>query len=151
MTIDDRILINQLAQRTVDIETGIRWFESLAPEPVEGNSSKRAALQEICYFIAQSHPRPDEISAAIGKSGLKKSVTPCVLLAKDGDPRMHLAKIASLPDPELLRSFRLLIALLGVSDARRRREELPGRCNHWWHLDLSNEDVLRAIRRDFGP
>jgi len=140
MRIDDQILLNQLAQGVVDAREGERWFNSL------GEGEKRRALQDLNFMILNAKLRSDDAPAAIAKSGLKPTYTPCVLLQKGA----QLGKIANLPESELPKAFVLLVALLGVCDERRRREKPLDTGNHWWHRDLSDPTVIALIRREFG-
>ena len=45
----------------------------------------------------------------------------------------QLAKIINLPPDERVKAFRLLVALLGVADDRRRRRFCADGCGHAWH------------------
>jgi hypothetical protein len=71
------------------------------------------------------------------------------LLTK-GEVRSQLAKIADLPENELHKAFRLLVALLGVCDRRRRQEKPLNTQNHWWHRDLTDPEVIRDLKEKFG-
>ncbi len=143
MDIDNQILLNQLAQGLSDIREGGVWFIALE------ENERRAALRELNFMIAQASPRNEDVANAITKSGLKTTYTACVLL-KTGEMRERLAKIANLPENELLKAFRLLIALLGVCDGRRRVEKPLDTVNHWWHRDLNDPKVIALIRQEFG-
>ncbi|NRA69270.1 MAG: hypothetical protein HRU19_32670, partial [Pseudobacteriovorax sp.] len=67
---------------------------------------------------------------------------------RDGHITMAMEKICTLPENEREKSFKLLVSLLGVSDGRRRSEEVY--CNHWWHRDLSDDEVVRDILNKGG-
>lgn len=97
-------------------------------------------------FILQAKPKPEDVTAAIAESQLKPTLTPCVLIAKP-NLRVQLARLATLPEFELLRVFRLLIKLLAAADGRRRKEQPLDHTNHWWHRDLSDPDVVNHIKR----
>ncbi len=141
MEIDELILIHQLAQGLIDTDAGERWFVSL------GTAEKTAALRDVNFMIANASPRREDIPKAIEKSGLKTTSTPCVLL-RSGEVRTQIAKIANLPENELLKAFRLLLALLGVCDLRRRTEKPLDIRNHWWHRDLKDPAVISEIRHE---
>jgi hypothetical protein len=143
MNIDEQILLNKLAQGLADLKEGEGWFTSL------GERERRDVLRDLNFMILNASPQSADVTEAIVNSALKPTFTPCVLLSK-GEIRQQLAKIANLPEGELQKSFRLLIALLGVSDARRRRERPLDTVNHWWHRDLSDPNVIEAIRREFS-
>ena len=143
MNIDEKILVNQIAQDVVDIEQGERWFASL------GESERRDVLRELNFMIVNAGPRNEDIANAIARSGLTETFTPCVLL-KTGEVRTQLARIANLPQNELLKAFRLLITLLSVTDGRRWRETPVDTENHWWHRDLRDPEVIARIKEEFG-
>ena len=143
MTIDERILLNQLAQGLVDLSEGDRWFAQLSDE------KKRAVLREINFMIANAGLRNDDVPNAISKSKLKPTFTPCVVL-KSGNVSVQLAKITSLPEAELFKAFRLLVALFGICDSRRREERPLDTLNHWWHRDLNDPKVVAGIKNEFG-
>ena len=48
MNIDEKILVNQIAQDVVDIEQGDRWFASL------GESEGRDVLRELNFMIVNA-------------------------------------------------------------------------------------------------
>ncbi|MFJ7270982.1 DUF5958 family protein [Streptomyces sp. NPDC099050] len=65
--------------------------------------------------------------------GLRPTHTPAVLIVR-GPIRHQLAKIIALtPLDERRKAFRLLVALLGIADERRRERFCSGGCGHWWH------------------
>ena len=143
MTIDEEILVNQLAQGIVEMPTGESWFAGLA------ESTQRSVLRELNVFIANATPHSEDAARAVAVSGLKSTFTPCVLLTTGLNIQHQLAKISDLPRPELGKAFRLLIALLAVADARRRTTNPLNATNHWWHRDLGDAGVLDAIRQEF--
>jgi hypothetical protein len=143
MTIDEKILVNQLAQGIIEIQAGIAWFSSL------DLPTRRSALAECNVFIANANPRPEDAANAVSASGLKPTFTPCILLMTGASIREQIAKIANLPESELEKAFRLLIALFGIADTRRRTLKPLDTKNHWWHRDLRDESVLTSIRREF--
>jgi len=70
------IKINKIAQDFIEINSGIQWFEE------QDSSEKKKIIRTLNLFIQQSHPRRDEIDAAIQDSGLKETFTPCVIIKK---------------------------------------------------------------------
>lgn len=76
---------------------------------------------------------------SIEKAGLRPTFTPAVLIVR-GRITEQLAKVVGLPQDERVKSFRLLIALLGVADGRRRERYCSAGCGHdWHHLALNGE------------
>lgn len=142
MTIDEEILVNQLAQRVVEMKVGESWFAGLR------ESTQRSVLRELNVFIVNASPHSEDAANAVALSGLKSTFIPCVLLTTGPSLQHQLAKISNLPRAELGKAFPLLIALLAVADTRRRTTPL-NTANHWWHRDLRDERVLDAIRQEF--
>jgi hypothetical protein len=139
MNIDHEIFINQIAQGIVEFGDGERWFSAFDLE------SKRAVLRGINFMILQAHPTSEEAVSSIAASGLKQTLTPCVLLSKPGI-NVQLAKMANLPERELTDVFKLLVRFLGIADKRRRETTPLNTQSHWWHRDLGNQKVIAEIR-----
>jgi hypothetical protein len=137
--IDDIILINQLAQGIVAIGEGERWFSDFDVK------SRKAVLYNLGAMISQAHPKSEDAISAIVVSGLRKTLTPCILLSKP-NLNAQLARMIDLPEPELPNVFKLLIHLLGIADKRRRETKPIDTVNHWWHRDLRNPEVIAEIR-----
>ncbi|MFD7321069.1 DUF5958 family protein [Streptomyces sp. NPDC059875] len=58
---------------------------------------------------------------------MRPTHTPAVMLTK------WRFGMESLPAYELTKSFRLLVALFGIADTRRRALYCAGGCGHAWH------------------
>ncbi|MFB6447393.1 DUF5958 family protein [Bradyrhizobium tunisiense] len=140
LNVDEEILLNQLAQGIASASEGEAWFGA------QSDDNKRRLLRGLNSFILQASPKPEDVAAAIAESQLKPTLTPCVLIAMPNLP-VQLAKLATLPEFELPRVFRLLIKLLAAADGRRRKEQPLDHINHWWHTDLSDPDVVNHIKR----
>ena len=143
LSMDEEILLNQLAQGILSDPVGQAWFDG------QRKDDKRRLLAGLNAFIMQAHPKPEDVAVAISASRLKPTHTPCVQLSKP-NLNVQLAKLLSLPDSELPRVFRLLIKLLAVADDRRRKEKPLDLLNHWWHRDLSDPDVVNDLKRTKG-
>jgi len=142
MNIDHAIFINQMAQGVVKTGDGERWFSAFDLE------SKRGILREVNAMILQAHPTPEDVVSTVVESGLKETLTPCVLLSKP-NIKVQLAKLANLPEPELTNVLKLLVRLLGIADKRRRETKPVDTVNHWWHRDLGNPQVVAEIREHY--
>ncbi|TQF42634.1 hypothetical protein UNPF46_04640 [Bradyrhizobium sp. UNPF46] len=143
MNIDEEILLNQLAQGIVSDREGEVWFQAHSLD------EKRRVLRGLNVVILQASPREEDAATAISKAQLKTTLTPCVIV-KRPNLKVQLAKLATLPEPELTQSFRLLIKLLAVADKRRREEKPLDLENHWWHRDLADPNVVNEIKRVKG-
>jgi hypothetical protein len=144
LSVDEEILLNQLAQGIVSDLEGDAWFQA------QSEDGKRRLLLGLNAFILQASPRPEDAVVAISESRLKQTLTPCILIVKP-DLKVQLAKLARLPESELPQVFGLLIKLLAVADSRRRREKPLDLVNHWWHRDLNDPKVVNDIKQTKGP
>lgn len=133
----DELFLNQVAQGIRPIEEGIAWFSALDKD------RQLDALRGLNYMALQAHPSITEARRAVGASGLKPTCTPCVLLLKNERIGLGTTAIVNLPPNEYLKAFRLLLVLLSVADARRRRDDCGDGCRHWWHRDLSDAMVVQ--------
>jgi hypothetical protein len=140
LSVDEEILLNQLAQGIVSESEGNAWFQA------KKEDGKRRLLLGLNALILQASPRQEDASVAIAEARLKHTLTPSVLIMKP-DLKVQLAKLVRLPEAELTHVFKLLIKLLAVADNRRRREKPLDLVNHWWHRDLSDPEVVNDIKR----
>jgi hypothetical protein len=125
------LILNELAQGLRPTAWGVTWFQAL---PEEG---RRGALDALALWCRQAHPTDAEAAEAIAGPGLKPTHTPAVLLAR-GSSQHHIGTLARLRPPhEQVKAFHLLVRLLAVADARRRKQcrawfgDEP--CHHGWH------------------
>jgi hypothetical protein len=123
---DVKVIVNRLAQGLLSADEGNSWFVARTA------SENRALLRELAVLILQARATTDDVPASIVRAGIKATTTPAVLASK-GNLNDQLAKIGSLPEAEFLKAFRLLVALLGVADERRRDHDRIVGCSHWWH------------------
>ncbi|MFD7758010.1 DUF5958 family protein [Streptomyces sp. NPDC059757] len=115
------MILNELAQGLRSTAEGVEWFESLSED------DKRKALHALVLFCGQARAREEDVSESIARSGIRSTHTPAVMLTKW---RFGLER---LPAYELTKSFRLLVALFGIADTRRRALHCAGGCGHEWH------------------
>ncbi|WP_370964828.1 DUF5958 family protein [Amycolatopsis sp. cg9] len=120
------VVINELAQDLRSIAGGLDWFDAMA------DGEQVAVLEEIAGYCIQARAITADVPEAIRRSGLRPTYTPAVLAAR-GQLHVQLPKITALPSDERRKAFRLLIALLGVADERRRAVFCRQGCSHWWH------------------
>ena len=139
MNLEQEIIFNQFGQGVCIEEKLIRQFESLK---IEG---KREMMIEVENLILQSESTIDDIDVAIGKSGLKPTFTPCVIIKK-GLNHGNFQKIINLPENELIKVFRLIIYLFKEGYCRKYSKE-KGDPNKWWYWDLSKNENLEKIKQ----
>ncbi|WP_448319049.1 DUF5958 family protein [Streptomyces sp. CO7] len=119
-------VLDELAQGLWPLTEGLAWFEALDEE------SQSVVLRDLGHFCHQAHPTREEAVEAVRLSGLRPTHTPCVLIVR-GRADEQAGHVATLrPRHERIKAFRLLVRLLAVADARRRRH-CGDRCSHDWH------------------
>ncbi|MDA5285929.1 DUF5958 family protein [Streptomyces sp. Isolate_45] len=131
---DERtVMLNMLAQELRPIEQGVEWFEALPAE------TRFEVLQDLREYCIQAAATEEDGPESVRRAGLRPTHTPAVLITR-GQPNVQLPKIIALPQDERVKSFRLLVALLGVADDRRRERFCVRVCNHAWHRLASGAD-----------
>lgn len=142
LDIEELILLNQAAQGVRPMSALSAWFETLP------QARRRLVLEKFVEMIHHARPLESDGTAAVENSGLKSSLTPCVVLAK-GANRTQLAKLCSLPESEQGKALVLLLFLFRIADQRRRSKEQDSSERHWWHQNLGDAAVLEEIRRRY--
>ncbi|MEU6244239.1 DUF5958 family protein [Streptomyces sp. NPDC047024] len=121
------VMLNELAQGLRPMSQGIAWFDALGPE------EQSEVLLFLHHHCLQARPVTEDGPEGVRRSGLRVTHTPAVLVTR-GRIDDQLGKIASLtPHDERRKAFRLLVAVLGLADARRRERFCSDGCGHWWH------------------
>ena len=134
---DERaVRLNGLAQGLCPLGQGVEWFEGL---PAEGQFE---VLRDLAGFCIQAGATVEDGPESVCLAGIRPTHTPAVLIA--GQLRGQLEKIINLPEGERVKAFRLLVALLGVADKRRRELFCAGGCAHAWHWLAARADTAAA-------
>ncbi|WP_069161725.1 DUF5958 family protein [Nocardia altamirensis] len=136
-------ILNELAQELRPMSEGVGWFESL------DDDEQFDVLRYLAEYCRQARATVDDGVESIRRSGIRPTHTPAVLITR-GQLNVQLQKILELPHNERVKAFRLLVALLGVADERRRARYCVDGCSHIWHqLGLAgrSEQQLRVTGR----
>lgn len=138
-TIEDEIFINQFSQKINNLDEMNKWFFSHNLE------EKRNIVKLLIILVVQAHPTYDEIKESADL--LQKSSSPSAikLLNKKKPFSKFGHELSNLPEKELLNTFDILLLTLSTADNRRKEDEDPVNCNHWWHKDLSNKEYLDSL------
>ncbi|KES03712.1 hypothetical protein BU52_28750 [Streptomyces toyocaensis] len=124
---DERAMVlNGLAQGIRPLDQGVDWFESLA------GTEQFEVLRDLAGFCIQARALTEDGPESIRRAGIRPTHTPAVLITR-GRLTEQLTKIINLPQDERVKAFRLLVALLGVADERRRARFCAHGCSHAWH------------------
>ncbi|MFJ4845545.1 MULTISPECIES: DUF5958 family protein [unclassified Streptomyces] len=118
--------LNELAQGLRPLARGVEWFNGLpADEQFE-------VLRDLSGFCLQARATVEDGAESVRLAGIRPTHTPAVLITRGRLPE-QLTKIINLPQDERVKAFRLLVALLGVADKRRRERFCSTGCSHAWH------------------
>ncbi|MEV5824923.1 DUF5958 family protein [Spirillospora sp. NPDC052242] len=105
---------------------GREWFNGHTVE------ERRDIVRQLAYYAAQAGARADDVEPSAREAGLKMTFTPVVMASK-APSAGHLTLLANLPEHELEKAFRLLVALFSMADARRYATYCADGCTHEWH------------------
>ena len=125
--------LNQIAQGVIPVEDEIA---RLSTRPF---AERAATFNQLRFMISQAGASPADVAVATRNAGLVDQ--PHSSLLPDGEMFVFGG---SFPEEVLGRlepNLHFLVALFRIADARRR-EACGGECQHWWHADLSDPDIL---------
>ena len=120
------IILNELAQGLRPMPEGLDWFGLLDPD------EQFVTLYVLTEYCLQARATVDDAAESIRRAGIRPTHTPAVLITRGRLPE-QLTKVIALPEDERVKAFRLLVALLGVADGRRRAQHCAAACSHAWH------------------
>ncbi|MFJ9519315.1 DUF5958 family protein [Kitasatospora sp. NPDC101801] len=124
---DERtVMLNELAQGLRPLGQGVEWFEALPSE------RQLEVLRDLGGHCIQARATVEDGPESVRLAGIRPTHTPAVLITR-GQLVGQLTKIVNLPQDERGKAFRLLVALLGVADKRRREQFCADGCTHAWH------------------
>lgn len=135
---DERtVMLNELAQGLRPLRQGVEWFEALSAE------DQFEVLRDLGGHCIQARATVEDGSESVRIAGIRPTHTPAVLITR-GMLAGQLTKIINLPQDEHVKAFRLLVALLGVADKRRRERFCADGCTHAWHQLAVGADAEAA-------
>jgi Family of unknown function (DUF5958) len=118
--------LNKIAQGFVSLKDGIDWFDA------SDLNTKKNILQSLSVILTQSHPTSDDVENGIKQSELKRTYTPCVLMAEKPFGEA-VSKVRNLPENEWRKTFVLWLSIFSIADKRRRETTCSDGCTHEWH------------------
>lgn len=139
---EEQIFLNQFTQELHSLEEMNAWFSAYDLQ------NKRDILHNLLRMVIQAHPTYEEIESSAIE--LKKARSPsAVKLLNPNKPFPKFGhEICDLPEKELQNGFDILLLTLAKADNRRKNQEDPGQCHHWWHKDLSDKEYLYKLEKD---
>lgn len=141
LSIEEQILINQFSQGLVSLDKMDDWFISF------DRMNKKAVIHNLIIMVIQLHPTYEEMESAV-KSLNKSKTSSAVKFLKRNQPFAKFGyELCDLPENELSNSFKILLVTLSIADNRRKSQENPDLCKHWWHKDLSDKKYLKQLKK----
>lgn len=135
--VERTVRLNELAQGLRPLGQGVAWFEDLAAD------EQFEVLRDLSGFCIHARATVEDGPESVRLAGIRPTHTPAVLISR-GQLRGQLEKIIGLPQDERVKAFRLLVALLGVADKRRRERFCGNGCTHVWHQLVAGVDTGAA-------
>ncbi|MEU5002080.1 DUF5958 family protein [Streptomyces sp. NPDC021622] len=130
-------VLNELAQGLRPIGQGVAWFGALPAQ------DQFEVLRDLGGHCIQARATVEDGPESVRLAGIRATHTPAVLITR-GQLAGQLTKIINLPHDERVKAFRLLVALLGVADKRRRERFCADGCTHAWHQLAAGTDTEAA-------
>jgi len=131
----DLLHLNQLAQGVRSLEESITLIE-------RDILSGRNAIQYLAVMVDQASAEDADMEIAIANAGLPLGFSVPLKPSK--------RRVADVADEEVASAFRYLLELFRIADKRRRIQCGAPNCGHWWHQDLSDPQILRAVEDMFA-
>lgn len=124
---DDLIRLNQLARLKVDSEGFRAWFDSL-------DTAHRGRVVEVLVFIAVQAGYPArERDAVLERFAVEE-------VSDESFARLAPAALSELA--------RIIFEGFAIAERAIFARETRESCNHWWHRDLLDPRVMKAILAD---
>jgi hypothetical protein len=147
LEIQDIIRANQLVRSYIDLDGFTVWYQQLSTPEQPAliytlfEYAHQAGADELIYRDALTMVSLDEQHPLVLQqyAFLRGSRRDWVGLHQ---------WIGQLPSAERGVLFTLAVALFGHAERRVLAREAKERCNHWWHRDLLDPQVVAAILND---
>lgn len=138
------LFLNKYTQGLVTQSEIIDWFLMLH------EVDKQKAVADVWVLATQARIREEDVPEVLTKAGLKPTHTPVIMLTKGKIPfHKHGLCLSTLKGTVLKQAFLLVLECFAYAERRRKKNEDPLTCNHWWHKDLSDEEVIRDILKNY--
>ena len=140
LSIDELILLNQYAQKIISKNDVIDWY-ALFEE-----ADRQSIVKSIWSLALQAQVVENDVLLAAKTANLKSTHTPTIMLLKGKDPfRNRGYNLSKLKGTTLNQAFEIVLECFVLAEQRRKSKEDSTNCNHWWHKDLSNKEIINEI------
>lgn len=144
-SIQEEVILNQYAQGIKLESELLEWYNSYDIE------KKRSILIEIWSLANQARVTKEDVENARITAGLKTTHTPVRILYSEKLPLKNRGyKLADLKGKEQVQAFLLILNCFAIAEQRRKSkcDANKKNCNHWWHQDLSNAQLIQEILKN---
>jgi len=147
LELSELIEINRLVRGGINMAGFLSWYHAIS---VDEQSS---LLMHLHLFAQQSGYDQQIWQRAVNQAGqteedliVRHAASFRNSYSRElGDEEEWLSQLEA---PERLRLLSLFVYLFGYAEGRVFTQEREEFCNHWWHRDLMDERVVRAILAD---
>ncbi len=138
----NEILLNIYAQNKISRLKIEKIYENL------DENEKITFLSDIIFLILASNANEQQLDLALKNSGYRNTINYYNMLkSKKNVFRNNISKIKELKGTPFKQGLTLLLELFRIAQQEKKKKCLKydEKCSHWWHLDLSNTDILNKI------
>ena len=144
----NEIILNLYAQGGLSGQRIEEYFSSL------GEDKKKEFVNKLLFLAQSSNVSERQLDTALQNSGYRNTINYYNMLKSRRNVfRNNLFRLKELEGKPFRQGFILLLELFREAYKYKALQcgEREGECIHWWHSDLSNEDILnRILINNFG-
>lgn len=143
LSLDDQLLINRWAQELESNSSALGLF-------ARWSGQREVLLGLVSELCKQASPTDGDIPFVLANVPFQATRPAGVILCMgvNADVFNRLRRLGGQNAQNAQDAFWVFMYLFRVADARRRHSETN--CRHWWHMDLTNPEVVQWIRDEYS-
>ena len=138
----NEIILNLYAQGGLSGQRIEEYFSSL------GEDKKKEFVNKLLFLAQSSNVSERQLDTALQNSGYRNTINYYNMLKSKRDVfRNNLSRVKNLDGRPFKQGFTLLLELFKEAYKYKilQCRQSEGKCNHWWHKNLSDENILNLI------
>ena len=138
----NEIILNLYAQEGISRPKAEEYFENL------NEYEKREFTDDLLFLALGSNVNESQLDTALENSGYRNTINYYDMLRSKRDVfRNNLSRVKNLDGRPFKQGFTLLLELFKEAYKYKilQCRQSGGKCNHWWHKNLSDENTLNLI------
>ncbi|MCP1225037.1 DUF5958 family protein [Sebaldella sp. S0638] len=138
----NEIMLNLYAQEGISRQKAEEYFENL------NEYEKKEFTDDLLFLALGSNVNERQLDTALENSGYRNTINYYNMLkSRRGVFRNNLSRLKYLEGKSFKQGFMLLLELFKEAYKYKNHQcqQNEGKCNHWWHRDLSDENILNLI------